>query len=391
MLLALAETTVADGERCVLERREIRCLADHRHRFVQILEVDAGRELVPPGAGHRQGVVELQAQRMALAGHVGLSAGHHVAVGTVAGEFQHPVRAAKRQAIGRREHVGLVQILRRGEEGERRAVVMLPEVVVADAERAAQRLGIHAVIVVDGGAVTPGRCVIDLQFDIHAAVGTRLHQWNHLALAVAVERAQLRLCLGEVRHRAGLQCRHALAQTIGIVVLGTHHGDLADARLAHLQDHHAAADLLFGQLDIHRLVALALVGRLQRQARRLHVLQRAIGAEVRRDRALYLAGLQHGIAAYQVFVDLDARRRCGRSRLILRGRQRYHAHQAHRQGHPGPCLGSEGHQLRLDTEEGGRWQWRYRHCRFAAGVAMRARCSAVSSPMPTTCTTLSGS
>ncbi|MNL09743.1 hypothetical protein D3C87_1305150 [compost metagenome] len=277
---------------------------------------------MPPRAGVRHGVGALDPDRVALAEHAGAAHRGDIAVRLVARGFHAPVRAPERRHVGAREHLGLVHVLRRAEDAQRGAVAELPEVVVPQRGGGAQGLGIGAVVVVQADAGAPRAAVVHLQVDIHRAGQAALpDQRRHLALGAAIHGGQLRLYLREVGHGAFLQRRHLLAYLARGVVLGAHHAHAAHARLADLQEHDAAADLLLGQLDIDRLVALGLVGRRERVARALDVLHGAVRAQERPDCPLDRADVEHGIAAHDVLVDVDTPRRLRRLRRLRRSRR----------------------------------------------------------------------
>ncbi|MCY1511664.1 hypothetical protein D9M68_461000 [compost metagenome] len=233
----------------------------------------------------------------------------------------------------------------------------LPEVVVAQRGAGAQLARVGAVVIVEADAAAPRALVLDLQVDVHRARhGAGAHQRHHLALGAAVERGELGLGLVEVGHAALLQRRHLVAHVERRVVLGAHHAHAAHAGLVDLQEHHALRDLLFGQVDVHRLVARRLVGREQRVARALHVLERALGAEEGRDRLLDGAGVQHGVAAHDVFGDVDLAGRFGG-----RGRGRWGGRGRGRRGDSGRCLcerchrGTDRHHRQPHRSPAGRW------------------------------------
>ncbi|CRQ89548.1 hypothetical protein PAERUG_E5_London_17_VIM_2_12_12_05237 [Pseudomonas aeruginosa] len=257
-----------------------------------------------PEAGHRQAVDRRHAIGMALADHIHAAHRGHVAVGLVAGQLHAPA-LAQRRGIGAGPDLGVVLVLRRGEIGQRDGVAELPEVVVAQRNHRAQVTGVGAVVVVQADAGVPGILVFHLQVDVHGAGPLALaHHRQHLAAGGAVDLRQLALDLGEVGHLALLQGRHFLAQLHRRIVLGADHPDATDSGLGDLQVDHPAAHLLLRQLDVDRLVALLLVGGLQRIARPLDVAQAALRSEEGIHRRLDGAVVQHGVAAYHVLVDV---------------------------------------------------------------------------------------
>ncbi|OMP13138.1 hypothetical protein COLO4_02211 [Corchorus olitorius] len=215
----------------------------------------------------------------------------------------------------------------------------LPQVVVAHGGRHAQRARISAVIVVQANAGMHRRFVIHLQVNIHRAGQRALaHHRNHLAVC-AVERCQLVLRLRKIGHFAFLQRRHRFTHDAGRGVLGARYTHAAHACFVHLQDHHAAGHLLFGQIDIDGLIALGLIHRQQRSTCVFNVLERAIGPEKRRDGLLDGAHVEHRVAAHDVLVDVDLALRCGlgggrsnrcgsgRGRLLRQSHARQQQHQ----------------------------------------------------------------
>jgi len=170
-------------------------------------------------------------------------------------------------------------------------------------------------------AGAPRRLLLDLQVHIHRARHLALaHQWHHLATSAFIQCRQLLLRLVEIRYLALGQRRHAFADASGRFVAGADHAQLADRRLLHLQQHHAATDLLLGKLDVDRLIARLLIERMDRIARLLDIGQGLARAEERFHRALNAPGIEHGIAAHDVFVDVHA----GRRRRLLREQWQRH-------------------------------------------------------------------
>ncbi len=153
----------------------------------------------------------------------------------------------------------------------------------------------------------PGLLVFDLQVDVQGAGALAFaHQWHHLAPGAAVECGQFALDLGKVRHLALAQGRHLLADLHGRVMPGADHSYPADPGFADLQVHHAAFDLLLGQLDEHRLIAQRLIAFLQGLAGAFQIHQGLLRAEVGVHRLLDGAGIEHRVAAHHVLVDIDA-------------------------------------------------------------------------------------
>ncbi len=114
-------------------------------------------------------------------------------------------------------------------------------------------------------------------------------------------------------------------------MLRPHDPQLADRRLLHFQQHHAATDLLLRQLHVDRLVARLLVQRIDSIACFLDIGQGLCRAEEGFHRAFNVPGVEHGIAAHDVFIDVHA----GRRRCLLgeqRQRQRHQGQHQRMQG-----------------------------------------------------------
>ena len=112
----------------------------------------------------------------------------------------------------------------------------------------------------------------------------------------------------EVRHRALFQRRHLFADFARRVVLGAHHAHATDAGFRDLQKHHAGGHLLLRQIDVYRLITLGVIGCQQGIAGPLHIFHAALGAEKRCHGPFDGACIEHGIAAHDVFIDIDLRR-----------------------------------------------------------------------------------
>ncbi len=98
---------------------------------------------------------------------------------------------------------------------------------------------------------------------------------------------------------------------------GADHAHPADLGFADLQIDDAIGHGLLGQLDKHRLIAAFLVGLLQRITGAFDVAQGFLRAEKRVHRFFDRAGIEHGIAAHEVFVDVDQSLRGGRFCALL--------------------------------------------------------------------------
>ena len=92
-------------------------------------------------------------------------------------------------------------------------------------------------------------------------------------------------------------------------MLGPNDAHAADLGFADLQEHDAVIDLLLGQLDKHRLVTPCLVDLLQCIAGAFDIAQGLLRAEKRVHRLLDRCGIEHGIAAHEVLVDVHPARR----------------------------------------------------------------------------------
>src|SRR5450830_89063 len=271
---------------------------------------------------------------MALAQHIAAADGGDIAVGLVTGKLHGPA-FVQWCAIGAGPDLGIALVLRCGEVSQGNAVAQLPEVVVADRGHHAQILGIGAVVVVQADTGVPGALVIHLQVDVHGPRALAFANQRHdLATWALVQRRQLALDLGEVRYVAFLQGRDIVTDLHRRIVLGTDHADPADLGFTDLQVDDAALDLLLRQLDVHRLVTLGLVAFLQSLAGALDIAQGLLRTKERIHRFLDIPRLQYGVAAHDVFVDVD---QLGR-RVI--GQQRAPQHRqdqaaTHRQPVPG--------------------------------------------------------
>ena len=181
----------------------------------------------------------------------------------------------------------------------------LPEVVVAKAGHGAQLFGVGAVVVVEADTGAPRVLVLNLQIDVHGPRAlTFAHQRHDLAARGFVELRQLALDLGEVRDLAFFQRRDVVADVQRRIVFGANHPHPADLGFADLQVDDAVGHRLLRQFDEHRLVAALLIGLLQRIAGAFDVAHGLLRAEKRVHRLFNGPGIEHGVAAHEVFVDV---------------------------------------------------------------------------------------
>ena len=101
-------------------------------------------------------------------------------------------------------------------------------------------------------------------------------------------------------------------------MLGTDHADPADLGFTDLQVDDAVFNLLLRQLDVHRLVTLGLVAFLQGLTGPFDIAQFFLRTEERVHRLFDSAGIEHGIAAHEVLVDVyQPRRSLGLGALLF--------------------------------------------------------------------------
>ncbi|MNF76001.1 hypothetical protein D3C84_580960 [compost metagenome] len=300
----VAKAVVGEGERRVLERHLV-AVTGEIQLLVEVLEVDAGRQRVGPVATGRQRVDRRHAVGMTLAQHVAAADGRDVAVGLVTGKLHAPA-LAERRGVGTGPDLGVGGVLGRGKERQRHAVAQLPQVVVAEAGDTAQLFGVGAVVVVQAQTGLPRVLVFNLQVDVHGPWAlTFAHQRHDLATGVLVQFCQFSLHLGEVRHLAFFQRRYVVANFHRRIVLGADDTNPANLGFADLQINDAVLDLLLRQLHEHRLIAVGLIRLLQRIAGTFDIGQVFLRTEKRIHRLFDRTGIEHGVAAHEVFVDVD--------------------------------------------------------------------------------------
>ncbi len=88
-------------------------------------------------------------------------------------------------------------------------------------------------------------------------------------------------------------------------MFGADHSHPADLGFADLQVDDTVGDGLLGQLDEHRLIAALLIGLLQGVPSTFDIREGFLRAEKRVHRLFNRACIEHGVAAHEVFVDVD--------------------------------------------------------------------------------------
>ena len=310
--LVAASGAVLDQKRRVADGRVDGVGAEQVQRLVELLVIHAQRQGVPETGVAAQRQRPAGAENVAIADHADAAQRRHIALGVHRVQRQHAPVAAEGQLVGGNEHGGIGRALRGGDPGQAGAVLALPQVVVTQADGAAQALGIGRVAVVQRHGAVQRRAVLDLQLHLHLVLASALAQHlEELAVRIAAQAVELLLHGREMRHRALGQRRHGSLETLRREMTGAADAQAADRPFHHLDLHHAAAHFLLRQVHRHGAVAGLGVGLFERAAHRVHVIETAVRAQ-ERIHHLFDGGLwQQRIAVHPVLPDVEARRRLG--------------------------------------------------------------------------------
>ncbi|MNL42844.1 hypothetical protein D3C87_1653270 [compost metagenome] len=115
-------------------------------------------------------------------------------------------------------------------------------------------------------------------------------------------------------------------------MLGADHAHPADPGFTDLQIDDAFLDLLLRQLDEHRLITVGLIDFLQGIPGAFDIAQCFLRTEKRVHRFFDRTGIEHGIAAHEVLVDVHQPGRCRRFSALRCPRRLY----ARRHQQPAP-------------------------------------------------------